>query len=134
LEKEYPITWNLKKGGKATVDRAGMFVMIKCKCELNMLCPLRIVLCHGNKKLDLGQCINYQDGIGLKKRISIKEITPENIYFQIEPALTEMFIPIQEDSPFPAIDQLKHGRFAVVGDQKGIYLPEDISISMPTGQ
>ncbi len=134
MEKQYEIRYQGNPCGIANISRQGLFLIIQCCCSLESTEPLKIILRSADRMIDLGWCMKQPYGYGLQKRISIKELPAEPIEFSLEAECRESFDIVAENTPFPLIDRLYTGKFAIQGGIPGIVLPDQIVSSRPTGQ
>jgi hypothetical protein len=134
LENIYPIVWEGKPVGEALVKRKGMFWHIQCSCT-GIDENLTVIAVCGICRIELGVCPAGAQGGTIERWIPVKTLPmAEDVSFTLEQRCKEQFIPLAADKPFQAVVQLSAARFEVRFGVPGIVLPDQRSISRPTGQ
>lgn len=140
---EYPIFWKDDCVGTAEVVRQGLYWELRVCAALPGEAMHRLWLYVGDWKKDLGTLIPISGGFGLVTHLAAKRIPAGDMEFWIdeskpeppeEPAEPEpetppepekpAFYPVEEDRPFPAVEQLDTARLAERDGEVGIVTDE----------
>ena len=120
--------------GEVFVTQKGMFRHIQCKCTGTGK-GLHLMAVSGMCRIDLGVFPSEAQGGTIERWVPAKTLPmTEDMSFVLEWLCTDRFIPLIENEPFGAVGKLSAGRFEVRGGVPGIVLPDQRSISRPTGQ
>lgn len=128
-----------KPVGTVILRKQGLYYQLECLCPVPMPERCDLVLVCDGKEMNLGICVPYAKGFGLKTRMKTAAIGEGDIRFVLSPKdlprKTE-FYPVFEDKPFESIERLEYAHLQIRGGQPGIvfYDQSDIDSSKPTGQ
>ena len=126
--KAYDIVLGNEIVGKANVSEEGLYYHFACDCHLSGGVMYQIKLLSEGKEYNLGICVPIGDHFGVKTKVPIKNIGPNNFTFYIEPRHTEIkgkFVPIIADEPFAYIDKLETAFLDKQNGKQGIWIKED---------
>ena len=125
--------------GTVTLEKWGLFYQLECFCEIPMKerCDLKLIC--GENEVNLGICVPYRNGFGLRTRVKAGMLQNSQIQFQLVPRSAPQessFYPVREDTPFDHLDKLENARLQIRENQIGIVFSDQRSMdsSRPTGQ
>lgn len=99
--------------GKAEMIREGLYIRIRCFCNIKKKGIYRIYMCGSNKTVDLGVCVPRNSGYAVNTKIAAKEIPEGLIQFEVKNSLDlceDSFIKLDPDRPFLQLSKLKRVR------------------------
>lgn len=120
LESCYPVYRNQEKAGEITVTKQGLYYSLLCRVKLPAGSRYRLYAHTEGCTRDLGLCVPSGQEFILQTRIPIKYFGQGEYSFYLEQPGAEAFIPVSCDRPFPAVDRLESGKFAMRGEKPGI--------------
>ena len=125
---EYPIWYQAKEVGYASVTRQGMFAVIRCRCTAAESLKNSIFL--GN--IPLGKCVPEGKLYTLTRRISAGKM-PMDLAFTIKEDEVPCCV-LREDAPVDYLDKLSIARLAWRGGNAVLLFEDQMSNSKYTGQ
>lgn len=152
MDENYAVMYRDEQVGKLQMQRQGLYCRMQCRCQLPGDDIYRLKMLHGEGSTHIGVLVPEGDGFLLDKKIPAKRIpsgelsfvvrgsrdaevrepekteekpeeTPEQIQ-ESEPEETE-FVPICEEEPFPALEQVRSSVLAWQDSQPGILIQKD---------
>ena len=152
MDEIYAVMYRDEQVGKLQMQRQGLYCRLQCRCQLPGDDIYRLKMVQGKDITHIGVLVPEGDGFLLDKKIPAKRIpsgelrfvvrgsreaevrepekteekpeeTPEQIQ-ESEPDGTE-FVPICEEEPFPALEQVRGSVLAWQDDQPGIFIQKD---------
>lgn len=121
LNQEYDLYYNNKKVGFVQLSKNGMYYLLKCRFHLDRPGKYHLFARCGNEERDLGTCVPYGRELGIERCLPIKKIGEGQLLFTVaEAEENDLFVPVSADHPFPQLDRLVDGCFAVRCGVKGI--------------
>lgn len=135
----FDIFLSQNKVGTVTLRKQGLYYQLECYCSIPMKERFSLVLICGSNEINLGVCVPYEKGFGLKTRIKCAAIEHREPRFALLPKnLTQKkpFYPVFKNKPFALLDNLENGYFQIQEGQAGIVFRNQspIDSSKPTGQ
>lgn len=115
------ILLNDHRVGYAELNRKGLYYEIHCVCEPPENIPYKILVQCGKQKVDLGICVPYDNGFGLRTRVPVKRLGDGEMTFHlVKKKQDSVFVPIVQDHTFPHMDKLCDSRLVTENHQVGI--------------
>lgn len=114
--------------GKGAVEREGLYYRFICRCRLRGEQMYRLVAFCEDSQVDLGLCVPCQGGFGLEKRVPVKKLGSGVIRIRAVPRIKEadnMFIPLDQEAPFPYLDRLNEANLQIRDGITGIVIPQE---------
>ena len=123
LESSYPVYWDGEKTGEVTVTKQGLYYAFFCRVQLPPEAHCRLYAHTEGSSRDLGLCIPSGNCFILQTRIPAKYFAGGEYRFSLNQPAAEEFIPVSKERPFPSVDRLEQGKFAIYGREPGIVFP-----------
>lgn len=123
MESCYPVYWKGEKAGQLTVEKAGLYYCFLCRVKLPAGSRCRLYAHTNGESRDLGLCVPDGGDFVLQRKLPIKQFSHGEYSFLLDQPAAEQFVPVWGDRPFPAMDNLEKGKFAVRRNQPGILFP-----------
>lgn len=123
LKSWYPVFWNGEKTGEVTVTKQGLYYAFSCVVHLPPGSHCRLYASTQGEIRDMGLCVPSGNAFVLQTRIPAKYFGGGEYSFCLNKPVTEEFVPVSSDKPFPALDRLESGKFAICGAEPGIVFP-----------
>lgn len=111
--------------GFGEITKQGLYYNFHCRCKLADNKVYRLTAVCGERTVDLGICVPYEDGFGVDKRVSIKTIGTDKIgmYLSTEQEKNDRtFVALNEEKPFEAMEYLMTAKFERRGDTAGLMI------------
>ena len=124
MQTEYPVMYEKRCCGTATITQEGMYYRIRCHVDGNVPTPVRVLLRTENGDTDLGLCFREGIGFALTARLPVTAVGEAALMFHVynKKKTDVIFIPVDEKQEFPYLAMVKKARFAVEDSKTGIYL------------
>lgn len=122
MESTYPIYYQGQIAGTAELAKEGLYWRISCRCQLPIMGKHTVKIQQEVSLINLGLCVPYENGFGLKTRISAKKIGPGSIRFLLCKEEKGQFIPLT--IPFAYIKIIPKGTLRFENGQYGVYISE----------
>lgn len=103
----YDIMMDTKVVGQAEVIKEGLYYRFTCKCTPPNDAVHRILVNDGVHTRDLGICVPTGEWFCLVCRVPVKYLTGEKLVFTLAPNEKRTAVPVETDTPFPALDKLE---------------------------
>ncbi len=123
MESCYPVYWNGEKTGEVTVTKQGLYYAFSCRVQLPKETRCRLYAYTEENSRDLGLCVPSGNCFVLHTRVPAKYFEVGEYHFSLNQPTVGEFIPVRKDRPFPALDRLEYGKFAIRGSEPGIVFP-----------
>lgn len=123
LSRQYPITYGDVPVGKADISNEGLYYCIACHVNIHSPGFYRISVCTETQTIDLGLCVPCGNGLSLRKKIPMKNISGKIIAFSLHnrsPKAQSQFHIIDSNQPFLQLYRLKAGKFVIRNGLPGI--------------
>lgn len=111
MEATYEILLGDDPVGTTSITKKGLYYEIVCVCNLSGHVPFRIEMRTSDAHIDLGLCYRKGEKIGLKTRVSVKQVGSAPFRFVAVPHkeyIERSFIPIRPEEPFAYIKRLEN--------------------------
>ena len=152
MDENYAVMYRNEQVGKLQMQRQGLYCRMQCRCQLPGDDIYRLKMVQGKDSTHIGVLVPEGDGCLLDKRIPAKRIPAGELHFvvrgsrepeekpeekpeQIQEQTQEQtqesipeeqeFVPICEEEPFPALEQVRDSILAWQDGQPGIYVQKD---------
>lgn len=125
MRKEFKVVLGDTPVGTVVMRRQGCFYSVECICSVPMDDRYKLVLHSDSTEIDLGLCVSYDHGFGLKTHIKIGEAEIHSAQFALISASTIFdgaFYPVQENQTFDKLEYLESGVLQVRDGKLGIVL------------
>lgn len=156
MDENYAVMYRGEQVGKLQMQKQGLYCRMQCRCQLPGDDIYRLKMLQGKESIHIGVLVPEGDGFLLDKRIPAKRIPAGELHFvvrgsrepeepeekpeekpeQIQEQTQEQtqesipeeqeFVPICEEEPFPALEQVRDSILAWQDGQPGIFLQKDI--------
>lgn len=121
------VIWCDKPVGEISVERSGLYHLVKCRCQLPYGPIYRLCAVSDGRDVDLGILVPQNGNFQLIKRLPIKLLGEGPFSFRVTDNSTkreEDFIPIDPIKPFECLSRISSGRFVKNNNISGIILQE----------
>ena len=155
MDENYAVMYRGEQVGKLQMQKQGLYCRMQCRCQLPGDDIYRLKMLQGKESIHIGVLVPEGDGFLLDKRIPAKRIPAGELHFvvqgsgepeepeekpeekpeQIQEQTQEQtqesipeeqeFVPICEEEPFPALEQVRDSILAWQDGQPGIYVQKD---------
>ena len=119
----FPIYYDSKICGRATIAQEGLYFRITCKCDIPDKRPCSVVLESPEMSISLGTCIRMNNQYIINTKVPCKRIKSDNLQFRLVKNCDdggEIFIPVRENVPFPYLHKLHQARMCYKSGHIGI--------------
>ena len=123
MGKSFAVTLDGKVVGDAIIEKQGLYYIVECCCPMRLDRRYILMLICGEIRKDLGVCISYENGFGLKTRVKLNLANEKEICFELISKVKQDrtdFYPIYANQPFELLEFLRYGSFVVINDIWGI--------------
>ena len=123
VSRQYPITYDDVPVGNADISKEGLYYSIACHIDGQKLGFYRIFVRTETQTIDLGLCVPSGNGLTLRKKIPMKNISGKIIAFSLHnrsPKAQSQFHIIDSNQPFLQLYRLKAGKFVIRNGLPGI--------------
>ena len=111
--------------GTVTVEKSGLYYLLSCRCNIPCDRFYRLIAYSGERRLSLGFCVPECGKSVLRCRLPIKQIDFDHLRFALEEGnVSQLFVPICADKPFPHLDRLPEGKLAEQDGVMGVLFTE----------
>lgn len=112
--------------GRCSVTREGLYYCFSCSCRMLEGDIHRLWLECGKKTIDLGVLAPMHGGMGLRKKLPVKQIAEAQPKFfaDVRQPKREKFIPIYPDEPFKYLSRIKNSYYAERDGKIGVAIKE----------
>ena len=110
------------KVGTVLLKKQGLYYQLECFCNIPMKNRYNLILMCDDE-INLGICVPYQNGFGLRTRMKMSAIKPDRIHFKLtseNEAQRVEFYPVYENKSFEHIDKLGDSCLRIQEKQIGI--------------
>lgn len=114
--KNIPILYGDAVVGEGSVTETGLYYQIQCKCRFADSKVRRIILSCENGAFDIGICVPENGYFISRKRIPKKAIDLIQPRLFAEQNSKGVLISVDNNNPFPFLEQLEHVRLVINGD------------------
>lgn len=119
----YDLYYNKNRVGMVNISRKGMYYMLMCRFCVQEGHRFRLYCSDGSNCTELGLCVRYGHEFGIERCLPVKVIGTDNLRFYLMlDERQDVFLRVDSDNPFPALDKLLTGRFSVQEGAKGIWV------------
>lgn len=119
------VIWSDKKVGEISVEKIGLYHLIKCRCQLPYGPIYRLSAIADNKAVDLGILVPQNGLFQLMKRLPVKSLGEDRHSFYITDGSAKRegdFVPIDPNKPFANLAEISNSRFTVRNGTAGVSL------------
>lgn len=109
----YDIYMGPNEIGKAEMIREGLYMRIRCFCNIKKKGIYRIHMCGSDKTVDLGVCVPQNSGYAVDTKIAVKNIPGGSIRFELNDSTKHCdgpFIRLDLERPFSQLSKLEKAR------------------------
>lgn len=120
------VIWCDKPVGEISVERSGLYHLVKCRCQLPYGPIYRLSAVADGKDLDLGILVPQNGMFQLVKRLPAKLLGEGKFTFQITEGIAKKetnFVSIDPMKPFANFADISEARFAMHDGTPGVILP-----------
>ncbi len=120
------VIWDGKQVGEVSVEKIGLYHLVKCRCKLPYGPIYRLSAVGEGKEVDLGILAPLNGSFQLTKRLPAKLLEGELLSFQITDGSVKQgvnFAPVDPVKPFTHLSEVSDARFTVHNDSPGVILP-----------
>lgn len=112
--------------GRCSVTREGLYYCFFCSCRMLDGDIHRLWLECGKQTIDLGVLAPMHGGMGLRKKLPVKQVNGEQPKFcaEVRQPKRGKFIPIYPDEPFKYLTRIKNSYYAEQNGQIGLVIKE----------
>ena len=110
--------------GTVKVSREGLYYVFDCQCRLQKKEICKVFVDCGEKKIALGTLVPQGDSFVLRTKLPCKHFVDSNWHFSTNVNEGE-FIPIQENTPFLHLKDLKNAVFQIRNGVRGIVIRQE---------
>lgn len=151
MDENYAVMYRGEQVGKLQMQKQGLYCRMQCRCQLPGDDIYRLKMLQGKESIHIGVLVPEGDGFLLDKRIPAKRIPAGELHFVVrgsrepeepeekpeeKPEQTQEqtqesipeeqeFVPICEEEPFPALEQVRDSILAWQDGQPGIFVQKD---------
>lgn len=151
MDEIYAVMYRDEQVGKLQMQKQGLYCRLQCRCQLPGDDIYRLRMVQGKDSTHIGVLVPEGDGFLLDKKIPVKRIPagelrfvvrgsrepeepeerpeekPEQMQEQTQETIPEEkeFVPICEEEPFSALEQVRGSVLAWQDDQPGIFVQKD---------
>ena len=114
--------------GEALVEKQGLYYYFACRCDLTGEVIYKLLAVCDENEVDLGICVPYNGGFGLKTRCPIKHLGTGLIQIRAVPrhsAVGKEFIPLRPEEPFSYLSRLGNAYLDTRNGVTGIVIRPD---------
>jgi hypothetical protein len=124
----YDVFLGTSVAGNATVEKQGLYYLVRGLCVLEPGAMFRLVASCGGRQADLGILVPGDGGFQLSTRIPVKRLGEGQMRFCLLPrheSVKGMFIPLAPEEPFSYISKLRNAYLEQRNGTPGVVIQEN---------
>ena len=106
MSQRKEIRYGGKNVGTVQISREGLYYRFECRCKFQEEGIYRLYALSAEKKAYLGVCVPIGDVFGITTRIPVNKLGTGNVCVAVETKPNEKVFPVDQEKPFPGIEEL----------------------------
>lgn len=128
MNRRFDVYLDHQVAGFGEIIKQGLYYNVHCRCKLTDNKVYRLLASCGERTVDLGICVPFEDGFGVDKMIPIKKLNEDGIVLHLsrkQDNSDRTFVPLNAEKPFGAMEYLMCAKFERRGDTAGLLIIGD---------